>query len=83
MVPEIPGVLNVGVRVLGAIPLGALVSEVGGEPRERAAVAMGRVDSSMEVDDGGNATLLRDYCREGNIPWKNMPARKEVQPLYK
>ena len=65
MVPETPGVLNVGVRVRGAIPLGALVSEAGGEPRERAAVAMGRADSNMEVDDRGNTTMLGDCCREG------------------
>ena len=47
-----------------AIPLGALISEAGGEPRERAGI-------------------LRDCGREGNIPWENMLARKEVQPLYK
>nr|DAD36492.1 TPA_asm: hypothetical protein HUJ06_007133 [Nelumbo nucifera] len=68
VIPEVPGVLDVGVGIGLLGPGGSGVSEVGGEPGKGAAVTLWLVDPAVEMDDGGDATVLGDGGGDGWIP---------------
>lgn len=74
-------VIVVVIRLLG--PCGPGVSEPGCEPRVRVAIALGLVDSTVEMDHRGDALPIGRYSgRDRRVPREYVLLREVIQPRH-